>query len=191
MLTIHEKSQGIIWAKASLNNYLLDQPLDISSDIIIEHFGSSSDLLKNLGSFVTLKTKDNDLLRGCIGSIVSDDPLYINIQKNAINAGTNDPRFPSVTLDDFNNLCFEISVMGELDKCLEPEKIVVGKHGLVIKNGPSQGLLLPQVPIEWNWSRQEFIEHTCEKAGLSKDSWKSSATEIYWFESEVFGEEDF
>ena len=50
-------------------------------------------------------------------------------------------------------------------------------------------MLLPQVPIEYNWTEKEFLEHTCEKAGLPRDYWRDSSTEVQKFEGIIFKEE--
>ena len=77
--------------------------------------------------------------------------------------------------------------MSPLKKTLSPEKIEVGKHGLLIKKGFYTGLLLPQVPVELGWDREEFLRQTCLKAGLPPDEWEKEA-EIYTFEADVFSE---
>ena len=107
--------------------------------------------------------------------------------QNAVNAGVRDPRFPPVTLEELPNLQWEISVMGPVERVPRIEDIVVGKHGLIIKKGHHQGLLLPQVPIEWGWNKKNFLEHTCQKANLPVDAYLDPETEIYWFTAEVFG----
>jgi uncharacterized protein (TIGR00296 family) len=65
----------------------------------------------------------------------------------------------------------------------------VGRDGLIIKCGFYSGLLLPQVPVEYGWNEKEFLEYTCEKAGLPKNYWKNQDTEIQKFEGIVFKEE--
>ena len=71
----------------------------------------------------------------------------------------------------------------------DSEEIEVGRHGLMISCGPHRGLLLPQVPVEWGWDREEFLEHTCLKAGLPPDAWRQEDAELVSFEAEVFSEE--
>jgi len=68
-------------------------------------------------------------------------------------------------------------------------QIKVGRDGLIVKNGFYSGLLLPQVPIEYGWNEEEFLEYTCQKAGLSKNEWKNTEIEIQKFEGIVFKEE--
>ena len=66
-----------------------------------------------------------------------------------------------------------------------------GKHGLVIEKGMRRGLLLPQVPVEWGWDRDEFLVHICRKAGLPADAWKSPDTQLFVFSAQVFNEGDY
>jgi uncharacterized protein (TIGR00296 family) len=67
-------------------------------------------------------------------------------------------------------------------------QIKVGEDGLLMKNGDSEGLLLPQVPVEQNWDRQTFLEQTCVKAGMPRDCWKEEDTDIFLFTAVVFNE---
>ena len=101
----------------------------------------------------------------------------------------NDPRFPPVFKDELKHLKLEISVLTLPEKITDVKKIEVGKHGLIIKRGYSQGLLLPQVAAEYHWDRTTFLEQTCRKAGLNENVWKEPGTEIYIFSAEVFGED--
>jgi AmmeMemoRadiSam system protein A len=108
----------------------------------------------------------------------------------AIQAATGDPRFPSLTESELDQITLEISVLSPVEQIDDINKIQVGKHGLIIRKGFNAGLLLPQVAIEYNWTRQEFLEHTCLKAGLGPNQWKQGA-KISIFSAEVFGEEQF
>ena len=140
------------------------------------------------GAFVTLHTADGDL-RGCIGHIEGVLPLIETVHEMAVAAATQDPRFPTVRCAEVPGLRLEISVMSPIAEVRNVEDIEVGRHGLIISHGYRRGLLLPQVATEYNWGREEFLEHTCLKAGLPSDAWRDSATKIECFEAEVFGEE--
>ncbi|WP_243358159.1 AmmeMemoRadiSam system protein A [Fundidesulfovibrio terrae] len=141
-------------------------------------------LLEPLGAFVTLNV--NNCLRGCIGHIVGDKPLYLTIAEMARAAAFEDPRFPPLTTQEFPQVCIGISILGPISRCPDPELVEVGRHGLIMRQGHRQGLLLPQVPVEWKWDRETFLAQTCCKAGLPQGAWKLPATEIYWFEAVVF-----
>lgn len=67
----------------------------------------------------------------------------------------------------------------------------IGRHGLIIEKGICRGLLLPQVATENNWNREEFLEYTCLKAGLDKESYKQPDVDMYAFSAQVFGEKEF
>jgi len=70
--------------------------------------------------------------------------------------------------------------------CPDPELIEVGRHGLIVRQGARQGLLLPQVPVEWGWDREQYLAQTCRKAGLPSQAWRDATTQLYWFEAVVF-----
>ncbi len=141
-------------------------------------------LKKELGAFVTLKTGGE--LRGCIGHIVGDKPLVNTISEMACSAAFHDPRFPPLSVAEFSSLEVEISVLSPLEPCPDPDLIEPGRHGLIIRQGRDQGLLLPQVATEWGWDRETFLQQTCRKAGLPPAAWKDQSTTIHWFEAEVF-----
>jgi len=148
-----------------------------------------SDKLKEpRGAFVTLHK--NGQLRGCIGYVEPIKPLYQAVIDMAIAAAFQDPRFPPLSKEEFNAISIEISAMSPLKKIKDVSEIQVGVHGILIKRGFYQGLLLPQVATEQGWDRNTFLEHTCYKAGMGPDCWKHPDTEIYIFSAEVFSEED-
>jgi len=138
------------------------------------------------GAFVTLHI--NGELRGCIGNIIGDAPLAQTIANMAVEAGFGDPRFNSLQDNELDKIDIEISVMSPLEKIKDPEKIEPGKHGILLRKGFNSGLLLPQVATEYNWGREEFLDHTCLKAGLKEGEWHTPGVEIYIFSAEVFGE---
>jgi len=147
----------------------------------------------NSGVFVTLNNPDG--LRGCIGFPMPEKKLSHAIIEGAIAAATEDPRFPSVKTNELNDIVFEVTVLTppvEIDVS-DPmeylEKIKVGRDGLIIRHSFSSGLLLPQVPVEYGWDVEEFLQHTCEKAGLSRDTWKNESVKIEKFEGIIFKEE--
>lgn len=144
------------------------------------------------GCFVTLHKKGE--LRGCIGFPEPIMPLYNAIMKAAKLAAFEDPRFPSLERDELKDIKLEISVLTKPMLCevKKPEeyiqKVKVGRDGLIIRGHYGSGLLLPQVAPEWHWDCREFLEHTCIKAGLAKDSWKDLSNKIYTFQAQIFSE---
>ncbi len=136
------------------------------------------------GLFVTLHL-DNEL-RGCIGRIRTDLPLYEATAEMAQAAAFDDPRFPKLTSEEFDKVDIEISVLSQLERVKNFDKIKIGKHGLLIKLDFNSGLLLPQVASDLNWDTTEFLEQTCLKAGLPKNSYQSKYAEVYTFTADVF-----
>ena len=146
----------------------------------------------NSGVFVTLN-KANDL-RGCVGFPTPEKKLYQSLVDAAIASATADPRFPPIKYEELKDISFEVTVLTppvevKVENTLDyPSKIKVGRDGLIVKWEFGSGLLLPQVPIEWGWNEEEFLNHTCEKAGAPQDCWKRKETKILRFEGIIFKE---
>jgi len=138
------------------------------------------------GAFVTLRIGGD--LRGCIGYTSAEKPLYLTVRDTATYAALRDPRFEPVSAMELPRLTYEISVLSPLRRVADVEEIKVGEHGLLMKNGRHEGLLLPQVPVEEKWERQKFLEQTCVKAGMRADCWKDPDTDIFRFTAVVFEE---
>lgn len=145
---------------------------------------ASQKLKQPSGVFVTVYK--NGELRGCIGHVIARKPLVEAVSEMAEAAAFQDPRFTPVRRDELGDLKIEISVLTPLQKIQSPEEIEVGKHGLIIKQGGSMGLLLPQVATEYGWDRTAFLENTCRKAGLPRNAWKEKDAEIFVFSADVF-----
>lgn len=141
-------------------------------------------LRQHFGAFVTLTLRGR--LRGCIGHIVGDKPLFRTIGEMAEAAAFGDPRFPPLSQREFADIAIEISILSPLAPCPDPALVEVGRHGLLMRRGGRSGLLLPQVPVEWGWDRETFLRQTCHKAGMEDGCWQDPDTDIYWFEAEVF-----
>lgn len=147
------------------------------------------------GVFTTLLSYPKRELRGCIGIPEPIMPLIDALIRSAISAATEDPRFIPITYEEMKNVIVEVSLLTPPEKILVedprdyPKKIRVGRDGLIVRRGFYGGLLLPQVAVEYGWTEEEFLSHTCWKAGLDKNCWKDKETEVYRFEAEVFEEE--
>lgn len=148
------------------------------------------------GVFVTLRTYPEKELRGCIGFPRPVYPLWKSLVLSAISAATEDPRFPPVKADEMNRIIVEINILTEpqlievKDPSEYPEKIEIGKDGLIVEYGPYSGLLLPEVPVEENWDEITFLSYTCLKAGLPPDCWIKLPVKIYKFQSVIFREKE-
>jgi AmmeMemoRadiSam system protein A len=144
-------------------------------------------LNKECGAFVTLHDS-NGSLRGCIGNIISDRPLWKTVQNMAVESALRDPRFPPVSPQELDSIDIEISALSPLKKIKNIQEVEVGKHGIFIRKGFYQGLLLPQVATEYGWNRIQFLEQTCYKAGLPSNCYKQGDCEIFIFSAVVFSE---
>ena len=144
------------------------------------------------GIFVTLNKKND--LRGCIGFPLPQK-LSQALPHAAIAAATEDPRFSPVERSELADITFEVTILtppAEIkigDPARLPSVIKVGRDGLIIKQGYRSGLLLPQVPVEYGWNEEEFLDHTCQKAGLSSGCWKEKNARVFSFEGIIFKEE--
>ncbi len=144
----------------------------------------SEKLEKPRGAFVCIH-KDGEL-RGCIGMIEPREPLRDTIRKMAVEAAFKDPRFCAVAPDELDKIDIEISVLTPLELIDDPSEIEIGLHGLYVRRGFHAGLLLPQVAVEHEWDRKQFLDWTCAKAGLPKGAWKEPDVEVYVFSADVF-----
>lgn len=150
-------------------------------------------LTRRAGAFVTLRKRDQPSttpelsLRGCIGHLWADCPLYQTVQKMAVAAATSDPRFPPMTIEELNALHIGISVLSPLRRVIDIQEIEIGVHGLIINGAGRQGLLLPEVPLTRDWDRQTFLKSVCHKAGLPPDVWPGKAS-LYAFTTVTFEE---
>ncbi len=141
-------------------------------------------LRRPLGAFVTITC--NGALRGCIGAIVGRAPLAETVWRMARAAALEDPRFPPLTVREWEQAALEISVLDELAPCPDPARIEVGRHGLVLQYGGRSGVFLPQVPVEQGWDRETCLEHLCAKAGVPHGAWRRPEARLFWYEALVF-----
>jgi AmmeMemoRadiSam system protein B/AmmeMemoRadiSam system protein A len=147
---------------------------------------ASENLHAERGAFVTLREAGE--LRGCVGYTAAVKPLLMTVRDTATLAALHDRRFQPVSAAELPKLEYEVSVLSPLRRVLEVRQIEVGRHGLLMKNGDREGLLLPQVPVEQGWDRIKFLEQTCRKAGMEENCWKDDDTDIFQFTAVVFEE---
>lgn len=137
------------------------------------------------GAFVTLHKRGR--LRGCIGQIEARDPLWKTVASTAVSSALHDYRFDPLQPEEVAEVELQVSVLTPPQRVEDLSTIEVGRHGLIVEQSGQRGLLLPQVATEWGWDREQFLSHTCEKAGLPPDAWRRGAT-VYAFTAEVFEE---
>lgn len=148
----------------------------------------SRSIKAHCGAFVTLTRWGK--LRGCMGMMMSDEPLLHTVREMAVAAAVEDPRFPRLSMKEMEEVEIEISVLSPLKKIEHASEIVLGEHGIYLVKGRSSGVYLPQVATEAGWDVEQFLGHCArEKARIGWDGWKSA--DIYTFTSTVFSEEGF
>jgi len=173
-------------ARTTLLNHFQNKRI---SDNLEIGFAKLPKLRQKLGVFVTLRR--NGELRGCIGSIVGVEPLCRGVAANAIHAAIDDPRFAPLRPEELARIKIEISVMTPLRPVDDYRVIRLGTDGVVIRDGSAQAVFLPQVATETGWSLEQFMGRLCQKAGLERDTYKTSRTmQFFIFQAQVFSEKD-
>ncbi len=137
-------------------------------------------------AFVTLHEEGQ--LRGCIGLMRFEVPLWINVRDAAAAAALNDPRFLPVTESELSALEVEVSVLEPPVEVPDAAAFEAGRHGIVVERGGHRALLLPQVAAEMGWGAEQMLDAVCRKAGLSESAWRDEETRLFVFESVCFGE---
>ena len=163
--------------RAIIEGVLFQKPLETIPNFDI--FG------ERRGAFVTVHVRGR--LRGCIGIIEPADPLGEVIAHCAAGAALHDPRFAAVRAEELADLNIEISLLSPLE-LISPDKVEIGRHGLLVWRDAHRGLLLPQVAVEHKLTREQFLDETCRKANLPPKSWQDPDTQIHGFTCEVFSE---
>jgi uncharacterized protein (TIGR00296 family) len=185
MLSLVEGTKAVQFARQILENYVKPEKKSL------QNLGKS--FHQKQGVFVTLHTFPNHELRGCIGI-----PLPVMTLQDAIiesaQSVTRDPRFPPLSETELNTIIVEITVLTkpELIKVKQPQEypahIDIGRDGLIVELNFYKGLLLPQVPIEQAWNKEDYLSHTCMKAGLLPDAWLEKTIKISKFQGQIFTE---
>lgn len=157
------------------------------ANIPIIDYKQHPSLALKAGAFVTLKMRGE--LRGCIGFITSEKPLFETVCEAAKHAAVRDPRFPPLNSHELDSVDIEISVLSPMQKISDYDEIKVGEHGLLVEEGYYHGLLLPQVATEQNLNREQFLSSVCMKAGLPQDYWQKKKLNLKVFTALIFHEE--
>jgi uncharacterized protein (TIGR00296 family) len=186
MYSLADGKLAIKIARATITNHINKQK--------IPEFGVTGTFKEKSGVFVTINRYPEHSLRGCIGYPEPQFPLIGALTDAAISASSRDPRFPPVNVKELDKIIIEVSILTppKLIHAKKPldyvNQIKIGQDGLIIEKGIARGLLLPQVPVEWNWDVRKFLSQTCVKAGLMPDCWFDKETKIYKFSAEIFSE---
>jgi MEMO1 family protein len=178
-LSAHDKNELLTLARKSVEHA-------VRTGKVYEAAASSSSALRQeRGAFVTLR--EGGQLRGCVGYISGSKPLDLTVRDTATLAALRDSRSRPVAPSELGLLEYEISALSPLRRVLDTRQIKVGQHGLLMKNGDYEGLLLPQVASEKGWDRRKFLEETCAKAGMQATCWEDENTDIFMFTAVIFG----
>lgn len=182
MFNLKQKKRLLEIARSSIEVYLkTGRRLEVKE--------SDPVLLTPMGAFVTLHEQGE--LRGCIGNLIGTQPFYLTVRDMAVEAAVGDPRFFPVKLIDLANIEIEISALSPMERVDSADKIILGKHGVLVRQGFKSGVFLPQVATETGWSKDEFLSNLCShKAGLPALAWKDKAVELYIFTAAVFSEKE-
>lgn len=141
--------------------------------------------LEKQGAFVTLKKHGE--LRGCIGNMTPDLPLYQVVGRMALSSALHDSRFPRLSLSELKDVKIEISALTPYQRVDSVDQIRIGQDGVMLKRSGRSAVFLPQVAPEQGWTRNEMLDNLCRKAGLSSDCWKEGA-EFDTFQAIIFSE---
>jgi len=185
MLSLDEGIKAVTFARAVIEQYVKNDSTP-STDL-------KGSFTEKQGAFVTIHTYPDHDLRGCIGIPLPIMPLKEAIVEGAKSA-TSDPRFPPLDESELSNIIIEVTILTkpELIEVGQPQdylsNIEIGRDGLIVEQGFFKGLLLPQVPVEQGWNKEEFLSHTCMKAGLMPDAWFDKNTKISKFSGQIFTE---
>jgi len=181
-LTGGEQQKLLRWARQRIEAAVRDERLP---DI------PNADLSGNLsslhGAFVTLKKHGE--LRGCIGRMDFDRPLWENVIAAAVSSALEDPRFMPVQPEELSEIRLQISVLNPPEPIPSAELFDAQRHGIIIEKGWNHALLLPKVAQEYGWDAQKTLETVCLKAGLPPDAWRDPEARLQVFTAFDFGEE--
>ena len=180
-LSADEKRFLLALSRQTLITYLGDGSLP-------PYQATSAALREPRATFVTLRRRATGELRGCRGQRIALQPLVESVVHMTVASAVDDPRFEPVTLTEVPGLHIEISALTP-PAPIEPEQVIVGRHGLIISAGRAAGLLLPLVPLEYGWNREQYLRAVCEKAGLPAGAWRVRGVHLEGFEAEVWQEE--
>jgi uncharacterized protein len=179
-MTDAQKKELLKLARDSISGYFSQERVSTPNDPAYQ---------EKRGVFVSLHLHGE--LRGCIGYIMAHKNIADSILEMARAAAFKDPRFSRLTQGELDNVRIEISILSEMIPVSDAGEIVIGRDGLYIEHDWNSGLLLPQVPVEWNWDLPTYLKHICRKAGLGDNDWKDKDTRLFRFTADVFSEDQF
>lgn len=168
-------------ARQTLDHYLSN---GTARPAVVPKLERGPELEQRTGIFVTVRKKG--ALRGCIGVLSPRAPLWDTVADRTIASTTSDPRFPPLSSRE-GPVTLEVSLLTPMKLVRDWRKFRLGQ-GAVLVLGENQGLLLPQVAREMNWSREQFLEGLSRKAGLEAKAYRDPRARLYVYDAQVFGE---
>jgi AmmeMemoRadiSam system protein A len=145
------------------------------------------------GCFVSLHHLITHRLRGCVGRLEPQGPLYHVVARTA-RAVLSDPRFRAsrVTLDELPMLSIEVSVLTPLRDAAHALDFDLHDDGIVLTCGRHSGCFLPQVARETGWTKEQLLGRLCtEKLGLRDTAWRDATARLQTFSTLILGPEAF
>lgn len=187
--TVAEKQFLLQLAKATLREAVTTGRLPI-----LEESAVPTRLTEMKGCFVTLTRRGR--LRGCIGHLLPQQPLYRAVMENARDAALRDHRFEPLEERELSEIEIEISVLTKPQSLAftSPEELLQQlrphRHGVVLNLGCRSSTFLPQV---WEQvpDKVEFLDRLAVKAGGEVSDWREPGTRVLVYEVEAFRESDF
>lgn len=141
------------------------------------------------GAFVTLRRFRR--LRGCVGTLDAGLAVAEAVRDAALSSAFNDTRFQPLTQPELPDVRIEVSILSHPAPMRNLSELVLGTHGIIVRQGGCRGLFLPKVATDHGLSKEAFLERCCtEKARLAADAWKQPGTEVLLFTTETFAEPD-
>lgn len=181
VLSSQEQKQLLELAKKTLELYVTKQEV-----YTIENPDELPEHLRQPGACFVTYHKHGEL-RGCIGSLMASQPLYLEVIERAIDAAAHDYRFSAITANELPEIELEISFLTPPQDIPSYQDFIIGEHGIILSKKGHRAVFLPQVAVEQHWTREETLTHLAMKAGLSPDAWKSN-TQFQVFTAQVFSE---
>lgn len=144
------------------------------------------------GVFVRLhSTRGRGSLRGCDGSYEGTDQLGHAIVDAAITAASSNSCGSEVEAAELSNLVISVCIVTGIEHVDDPlEKLVLGRHGVAVEGRGHYGWMYPTVPVEHDWSEVQYLDRTCQKAGLPPGAWEDDDIAVTLFDGQVFRERD-
>lgn len=184
-LTTYEKKALMHYVRRVITHVCSHASKDVHDEDHLMYPLLSGCFVQPWGAFVTLMTKGGQL-RGCIGRIMTSDPLFKTLHEMSIASALHDSRFSPVQEKELNDITIAVSLLSLPCKIKSYKDIVLGRHGIVLNKHNKKGatiassVFLPHVPTDFGWDLETTLEQLSMKAGLARDSWKTdTAFEVF------------